>query len=198
MSASATLDRILRCVVPACAPGMSRAMATLTGAPSMVSQPVTPESSLTTMTAASVMASDLACGMAKPSIMPVVPSASRARKAFITASASPAIPALTAWLDTKLRASSREAKSSATKTFSTFTKSAASALGASTAAALGASTDLAAAAAGATFWFFSKSYFLKATNRMPPTTAPMRIARTHSGPFSTTGRTRKPPWGAGS
>ena len=31
----------------------------------MVSQPVTPESSLTTMTAASVMASDLACGMAK-------------------------------------------------------------------------------------------------------------------------------------
>ena len=33
---------------------------------------------------------------------------------------------------------------------------------------------------------------------MPPTTAPMRIARTHSGPFSTTGRTRKPPWGAGS
>lgn len=45
----------------------------------------------------------------------------------------------------------------------------------------------------AAFWFFSKSYFLKATNRMPPTTAPMRIARTQSGPFSTTGRTRKPP-----
>ena len=190
MSASATLDRILRCVVPAWAPGMSRAIATLTGAPSMVFQPVTPESSLTTMTAASVMASDLACGMAKPSIMPVVPSASRARKAFITASASLAIPALTAWLETKLRASSREAKSSATKTFSTFTKSAASALGASTAAALGASTGL---ATGAAFWFFSKSYFLKATNRMPPTTAPMRIARTQSGPFSTTGRTRKPP-----
>lgn len=58
------------------------------------------------MMAACVTASLLACGMAKPPIMPVVPSASRALKASQSASASVAMPKETACSERSLRTSS--------------------------------------------------------------------------------------------
>ena len=67
-------------VVPASPPGTSSAMATSTGFSSKLGHS-SGVAFLTTKTAASLMSSDLACGTAKPSVMPVSPMASRAMKA---------------------------------------------------------------------------------------------------------------------
>ena len=75
------------------------------------------------ITAALVTVVDLACGMAKLSVMPVVPMSSRAMNALMSSSASWAMPCSTAFFETKVRSSSREAKDSPTKTCSGFTKS---------------------------------------------------------------------------
>ena len=80
MSCTATLESSWRCVVPASAAGVRMAMAQVMGALSMEAHS-TPSANLTTIMPAFVMASLLAWGMAKPPVMPVVPSASRALKA---------------------------------------------------------------------------------------------------------------------
>ena len=67
-------------VVPASESGTRSAIAMSTGLPSNEGQS-SATSFLKTMTAAWSMAALLACGTAKPSVMPVSPMSSRSRKA---------------------------------------------------------------------------------------------------------------------
>ena len=78
-----------RCVVPFSSCGVQIAMATLMGFLSIDSHSMSP-ANFTSRTAVCLMASLFACGMAKPSIIPVVPSDSRALKASSTAFSSSA------------------------------------------------------------------------------------------------------------
>ena len=139
----------------------------------------------------SVMASDLACGMAK--LHHARGTLGLAGQEGVHHGIGVARDTgLTAWLETKLRASSREAKSSATKTFSTFTKSAASALGASTAAALGG-LDRLSSGGGSCLLVLLEVVLLEGHEQDATDHSADEDREDPQRPFSTTGRTRKPP-----
>ena len=108
MSSVAVLDSRRMCSLPASPSGTMSAIAQVTGFSSKLGQS-RGSAFFRTTTAARATEALFACGMAKPSVMPVSPMASRAMKAWRRASASSAMPSSAAFRAMMPMASSREA-----------------------------------------------------------------------------------------